>query len=174
MERPELDIRLFEQRDIETMAAAFAAIGFNKPASQYEKYWQEQTLQKRVVLIAFLKNKFSGYVTICWKSEYAPFLEAGIPEIKDFNVLPKFRRLGIGAQLMNEAEAEIAKVSAIAGIGVGLTPDYGSAQRMYARRGYLPDGLGIYKNGHHLQHGESVIADDDLVLYMTKFFDRRF
>ena len=168
MERPDLDIRLFEQRDIETMAAAFAAIGFNKPASQYEKYWQEQTLQERVVLVAFLKNEFSGYVTICWKSEYAPFLEADIPEIKDFNVLPKFRRLGIGTQLMNAAEKIIRQNHPVAGIGVGMTADYGAAQKMYILRGYIPDGRGLIYNNQPVQYGQQIPVDDDLILCFTK------
>ena len=168
MERPDLDIRLFEQRDIETMAAAFAAIGFNKPASQYEKYWQEQTLQERVVLVAFLKNEFSGYVTICWKSEYSPFLEAAIPEIKDFNVLPKFRRLGIGTQLMNAAEKIIRQNHPVAGIGVGMTTDYGAAQKMYILRGYIPDGRGLIYNNQPVQYGQQIPVDDDLILCFTK------
>ncbi len=40
--------------------------------------------------------------------------------------------------LMDAAEARAAERSAIVGLGVGLYADYGSAQRMYARRGYLP------------------------------------
>ena len=34
----------------------------------------------------------------------------------------------------------------IVGIGVGLYPDYGSAQRLYIKRGYLPDGHGATYN----------------------------
>ena len=76
--------------------------------------------------------------------------------------------MGIGTQLMDKAENEIAKISTIAGIGVGMTPDYGAAQRLYILRGYIPDGLGLYWKDHHVQYGEAVRVDDDLALYLTK------
>jgi hypothetical protein len=37
----------------------------------------------------------------------------------------------------------VAERSDVVGLGVGLYPDYGTAQRMYVRRGYLPDGRGV-------------------------------
>ena len=107
-------------------------------------------------------------ITICWQSHYPPFREQNIPEIVDFNVLPKFRRQGIGAALMDEAERRVAIRSAVVGLGVGMTADYGSAQRMYAKRGYIPDGLGLHSRGQPVQYGQSVPVDDDLVLYLTK------
>jgi hypothetical protein len=35
------------------------------------------------------------------------------------------------------------------GIGVGLYLDYGVAQTMYVKRGYIPDGKGICKNNSY-------------------------
>jgi GNAT superfamily N-acetyltransferase len=115
-----------------------------------------------------VEGKFAGYVTIFWTSSYESFREKNIPEIMDFNVLPEFRRQGIGTQLMDEVEREIAKISPIAGIGVGMTPDYGAAQRLYVLRGYVPDGLGLYYRDHHVNYGEEVVIDDDLTLCLTK------
>ena len=141
-----LTIRLLQSSDIQPIATAFAELGWDKPASQYEQYLSEQESGQRVVLVAHsgVQNlqtlDFAGYVTICWQSHYPPFREANIPEIVDFNVLPRFRRQGIGAALMDEAENRIARVSPVVGLGVGMTADYGSAQRMYVRRGYIPDG----------------------------------
>lgn len=161
-------IRLLEEQDIPGIAEAFQQLGWNKPASQYERYLKEQSLGVREVYVAFVDGKFAGYITICWKSTYPSFLETQIPEIVDFNVLPKYRRKGIGTALMDKAESDIAKRSSIAGIGVGMDSDYGAAQRLYVLRGYLPDGRGLYSHGHHLTHGEQVIVDDDLALYFTK------
>src|SRR5215211_5012068 len=121
-------IRLLESEDISEIAQAFQQLGWNKPASQYERYLREQALEIRDVYVAFVNGQFAGYLTICWKSSYTPFHTADIPEITDFNVLPPFRRMGVGTQLMDKAESEIAKVSTILGIGVGMTPDYGAAQ----------------------------------------------
>jgi GNAT superfamily N-acetyltransferase len=169
-------IRLLQTSDIAPIAAAFAELGWNKPASQYEQYLSEQEVGQRVVLVAWAELQrlqtleFAGYVTVCWQSHYPPFREANIPEIVDFNVLPKFRRQGIGAALMDEAESRVAAVSPVVGLGVGMTSDYGAAQRMYAKRGYIPDGRGLHSRGQPIQYGQSVPVDDDLVLYFTKTF----
>ncbi len=164
----DLIIRWLEERDIPGIATAFEELGWNKPASQYERYLIEQKLKIRDAYVAFVKEQFAGYLTIRWSSDYQPFREKNIPEITDFNVLPKFRRMGIGTQLMDKAEDEIARVSLTAGIGVGLTPDYGAAHRLYVLRGYVPDGLGLHWKDHRTQYGEEVRVDDDLVLYLMK------
>lgn len=161
-------IRLLEQRDIQEIATALKTLGWDKPAAQYERYYREQANQVRNVYVAFLEEEFAGYLTICWTSGYGPFREENIPEIVDFNVLPKYRRQGIGTLLMNKAENEIAKVSPVAGIGVGMDPDYGAAQRLYVSRGYVPDGRGLYYRGHHPAYGEKITMSDDLALYLTK------
>jgi GNAT superfamily N-acetyltransferase len=166
--RIEAHIRLLDRLDIPEIAEAFKEIGWNKPASQYERYLMEQVLKMRDMYIARVEGRFAGYLTICWQSSYAPFREKQIPEIMDFNVLPKFRRKGIGTQLMDRAEAEIAEVSRTAGIGVGMTPDYGAAQRLYVLRGYIPDGNGLYYLGRPTQYGQTLKVDDNLALYLTK------
>ena len=168
MQKIKLLIRLLESDDIPEIAKAFRQLGWDKPALQYERYLMEQVLEIRDVYIAFTEERFVGYLTICWISSYEPFRREKIPEIVDFNVLPKFRRQGIGTQLMDKAESEIAKVSPIAGIGVGMTPDYGAAQKLYVLRGYVPDGRGLHYKGHYIKYGEEITVDDNLALHLTK------
>src|SRR5689334_13213547 len=108
-----LTIRHLEAQDVEIIAAAFQQIGWNKPVAQYERYLAQQTYGRRPVFVAFLDGTFAGYLTINWQSEYSPFGEQNIPEIQDFNVLPQFRRQGIGTRLMDEAEATIGQRSPI-------------------------------------------------------------
>lgn len=163
-----LSIQPLKAEDIQTIAAAFATLGWDKPATQYEGYLEEQRLGERVALVAWQGDEFVGYVTIVWASGYAPFRDAAIPEISDFNVLPHARRQGIGSRLMDEAERRIAERSPVVGIGVGLYADYGSAQRMYVKRGYIPDGRGITTYQRRVIPGDSVVVDDDLVLWFTK------
>lgn len=165
-------IQQLQAHDIHPIADAFAALGWNKPASQYERYLAEQEAGARVVLVAFLDDIFAGYVTIKWQPDYPPFHSENIPEVQDFNVLPHFRSQGIGSRLMDEAEQIIAQRSPIVGIGVGMDSDYGSAQRMYVKRGYIPDGHGLFYDGHFVKWGESVIVNDDLVLHFTKHLER--
>jgi GNAT superfamily N-acetyltransferase len=144
-----LPIRPLEGRDVARISAAFRNLGWNKPRSQYARYLSEQQRGMRTVFVAFMGGEggdFAGYVTIVWTPSYPPFLAAGVPEIQDFNVLPRFRRQGIGTRLMDEAERKVSERTGVAGIGVGMSPDYGAAQRLYVLRGYVPDGKGLTSN----------------------------
>jgi len=167
-----LTIRRLEAQDAEIIAAAFQQIGWNKPIARYETYLAQQVSGQRSVFVAFWEQTFAGYLTINWHSEYPPFRDQNIPEIQDFNVLPQLQRRGIGTSLMDEAEQLIARRSSIAGIGVGLYADYGPAQRLYILRGYVPDGKGLVYGHQVVAPGGHVVADDDLVLYLTKALDK--
>jgi GNAT superfamily N-acetyltransferase len=164
----DVQIRLLRAQDISGMVNAFRAIGWKKTAKQYEQYLAEQQKGSRIVLVAFTDETFCGYITVNWQSSYLPFQAENIPEIVDFNVLPDFRRRGIGTRLIDEAEQRIAQRSPIAGIGVGMLVDYGAAQRLYVKRGYIPDGRGLLASGQFVKFGQRVRVDDDLVLYFTK------
>ena len=165
---PSTDIRRLQESDVERIAAAFQAINWNKPVSQYQCYLAEQEEGRRIVLLAFCAEEFAGYLTIVWQSNYLPFRAEHIPEIQDFNVLPQYRRQGIGTKLMDEAEEIVASRSSSAGIGVGMTADYGAAQRLYVLRGYVPDGEGLFWRNRPIHYGEQIMVDDDLILYFLK------
>ncbi len=165
---PPPSLRRLRAADAETIAAAFAAQGWLKPAEQYRRYAAEQSAGTRVTLVAEVAGVFAGYVNVLWVSPYAGFRAAGIPEIADFNVLERFQRRRIGTTLIDAAEALIVERSPVAGIGVGLTADYGPAQILYVRRGYVPDGRGLVYRDRPAPHGTAVTVDDDLVLYLTR------
>lgn len=168
-----LTIRNLLASDIQPIAHAFAALGWHKPAAQYERYLADQEAGVRAVLVAELSGEspggFAGYLTIIWQSHYPSFQAQRIPEIVDFNVLPQFRRCKIGTRLLDAAEALIAQRSPVAGIGVGMTADYGAAQRLYVLRGYVPDGRGLHYDGRALHFGDQVTVDDSLALMLTKW-----
>ncbi len=168
MQPSKLTIRELQAQDIQPIARAFAQLGWDKPATQYTRYLAEQNAGTRVCLVATVDGDFAGYVNVLWQSDYAPFRAASIPEVADFNVLPHYRRRKIGTRLMDQAEACIAQRSTIAGIGVGMYPDYGAAQRLYVLRGYVPDGRGLTYGARILQPMEPAINDDALALYLTK------
>jgi len=163
-----LQIRKMIGKDAPLISAAFSALGWHKPVSQYERYFAEQEFSKRVVLVAFVDSDLAAYGNIVWESRYASFKDQRIPEITDLNVLPHFRRRGIATALMDRFEAMIFERCDTAGIGVGLYPDYGAAQKLYVRRGYVPDGRGITFQEERVRPGQQVVADDDLVLWFTK------
>lgn len=161
-------IRRMTAEDCEIMTNAFAAQNWDKPLAQYQRYLHEQSEEKLQVLIAETRDEFAGYLTIVRQSDFVPFQERDIPEIVDFNVLIKFRNSGIGSKLMDAAELLLAENYKTAGIRVGLTGDYGAAQRMYVKRGYIPDGLGISSGGIFLKYGDKITVTDELNLHFTK------
>jgi GNAT superfamily N-acetyltransferase len=163
-----LTIRPLEDGDVAPISTAFDSLGWNKPRTQYERYLSEQQRGVRAVFVAFVDDEFAGYLTVNWNPTYPPFRDDGIPEIQDFNVLPRFRRQGIGTRLMDEAEREVFQRSTVAGIGVGMSPDYGAAQRLYVLRGYVPDAQGLTRSGIPVEHGDDIVVNEALVLYLTK------
>ncbi|HSU15028.1 GNAT family N-acetyltransferase [Longimicrobium sp.] len=161
-----VEVRRFEARDLDALAAAFAP--WPKPRELFERYLAEQGEDRRVVLVAWREMRVCGYVAVVWTPTYPRFRDEGIPEIQDLNVLPAFCRQGVGNRLLDEAERVAAARSPVVGIGVGLYDDYGAAQRIYVRRGYVPDGLGASYRDRIVRGGETVVMDDDLVLHFTR------
>ena len=103
-----------------------------------------------------------------WQSNYTPFRDSDIPEVSDLNVLPHHRNRGIGSRLLDAVEAEAARQTARVGLGVGLHADYGAAQRLYVRRGYVPDGSGIMYKNEPVEYGATVRIDDDATLMLVR------
>jgi GNAT superfamily N-acetyltransferase len=165
---PKITIREMTAADPSQIARAFSDQGWDKPESQFIRYVQEEQAGQRVNLLAEVDGHFAGYVTVVWASDYPPFLAAGIPEIVDFNVLIKYRRQGIGTTLMDAAEEVAGQRSPLVGLGVCLHVDYGAAQVLYVKRGYVPDGRGVYYQGRYPGYGDRVEIGDDLTLYLTK------
>ncbi|MDC3180967.1 GNAT family N-acetyltransferase [Gammaproteobacteria bacterium] len=113
-------------------------------------------------MVAFVGEKFAGYVTLKWQSDYKLFADDNIPEISNLNVLPSFRNKGTGSTLIKKCEECASKRSNVVGIGAGLYPDYGSAQRLYIKRDHLPDRYGATYNYEYVTPGKEHPLDDDL------------
>jgi GNAT superfamily N-acetyltransferase len=165
---PAISIRSFLAEDISQLVNNFAKNDWPKPLSTFEAYLHEQENNERIVWLAFYKNEFAGYITLKWNSLYQSFKNQGIPEIMDLNVLPPYCNKGIASGMLDLAEKEAAKQRLAVGLGVGLYEDYGSAQKLYISRGYVPDGLGITYDYNRVEPGCTVCLDDDLVLWFTK------
>jgi predicted N-acetyltransferase YhbS len=163
-----IQIRQMNINDPTIISTAFKMQGWNKPIELFMDYFEEQKMNKRITLVAEINSIFTGYINILWNSYYQAFVKDNIPEIADFNVLIKYRNIGIGNKLMDKAEEIIKNRVNYVGIGVGLYSDYGSAQKMYVKRGYIPDGKGICKNNSYVKPGETVIIDDNVILYFIK------
>ncbi|WP_169813135.1 GNAT family N-acetyltransferase [Nocardia jejuensis] len=164
-------LRSLAAHDPEPIAAAFTALGWtSKPVAQFHDYLTEQSAGTRVCLVAEQDGTFAGYCTLLWTAAYEPFRSNGIPEIQDLNVLPRYRNLGIGTALLDAVEATARQRGNRVGLGVGLYSDYGPAQRLYVRRGYVPDGRGIVYDGSPVEPGSTISVDDAAVLMLIREF----
>jgi GNAT superfamily N-acetyltransferase len=162
-------VRLLGPRDPAVLATAFGSAGWAaKSAPLYQRYLSEQAAGQRVVWVAERAGHPLGYVCVLWRSDYPPFRNARIPEIVDFNVLPEYRRQGVGSALMDAAEYRIAERSDRAGLGCGLYADYGPALLLYLGRGYLPDGRGVTYDRRPVAPGQSIRVDDAAALMLVK------
>lgn len=166
------------RKDIAVISESFNQICWNKPASLFEGYLKEQEAGEQIVWMAHVHEQFAGYITLKWQSQYPSFKAQRIPEIMDLNVLPHYRKMGIGSLLLDKAEKEAVTRREIVGIGFGLYAGadggYGSAQRLYIKHGYIPDGKGVTYNYELTIPGNSYPLDDDLVLWFTKKLKREF
>ncbi|HFL2714590.1 TPA: GNAT family N-acetyltransferase [Legionella pneumophila] len=170
LKQPEIIIKTFTEDDISIIVDEFARHNWPKPRATFELYWNEQLQKERQVWLAYCDDKLAGYVTLKRNSFYSPFQENRIPEIMDLNVLPPFRNKGIGSLLLDIAEEKASEFAQQVGIGFGLYKDYGFAQKLYVKRGYIPDGLGVTYNYIPVIPGAMYSVDDDLVLWLIKSF----
>lgn len=167
-----VQISLLSASDIPALVDAFQRANWPKPRLLFETYAKEQHREQRLVWVARKGTEIAGYVTLKWQSSYEPFSAAGIPEIMDLNVLPNFQKAGIGSTLLEIAENTAGSRNTTVGIGVGLyggsEGGYGSAQRLYVKRNYIPDARGVTYHYKPACPGESYRLDDELVLWFTK------
>ncbi|MDF2650361.1 MAG: acetyltransferase [Paenibacillus sp.] len=141
---------------------------FQNPNGELLHPKNKEWTRNSITLLAYYQGQFVGSLHLLATSHYPYFVENGIPEINDFNVIPPFRKLGIGDALMEAIEEIAFAKHGIVGIGVGLYQSYGSAQRLYAKRGYIPDGRGVMYQQQPVIPGALACVDDDLNLYFTK------
>ncbi len=154
--------------DAEIIASEERAQGWDQSADKYYMRLRHQSEGKGIPLTAEYKGNIAGYISVYPNSEWGALGEKGYPEIVDFGVLEEFRRLGIGSCLMDAAERIASQYADTVYLGVGLHSGYGSAQRMYVKRGYVPDGSGVWYGNKVLPCYAECCNDDALVLYLVK------
>jgi GNAT superfamily N-acetyltransferase len=119
-------------------------------------------------ILAYLNDEPIATVTVRWRPNYPPFRDAGIPFIQNIEVRYDLRGQGYGGRVLEAVEQLIAQRSSKAGICVALFDDYGPAQRLYAKRGYVPDGRGACHRFMPLRRGETITLSDDHLIWLVK------
>ena len=160
-------IRNMIKSDIESLSHGFMNQGWPGREEILARYFLEQESGEREVLVAEIDGAVAGYVTILPSAKHGPFAEV-YPELSDFNVFEPFQNQGIGNLLLEEAEKRVRIISDKVTLGVGLHSGYGPAQRLYIKRGYIPDGSGVWYQNH--QPDMNAVCEDigELVLYLSK------
>ena len=153
----EILIRDLVQTDARIITDGEIEQGWDQSIDKYYMRLQHQAEGKSISMVAEYKGNVAGYINVYPNPKDGAFGGMGIPEIVDFGVLEKYRRNGVGSKLMDVAEQIAREYSDVVYLGVGLHSGYGSAQRMYIKRGYIPDGSGVwYRNQictpYHRQH----------------------
>ena len=163
-------IRKMQESDIKNLSRGFISQGWPSREEILTRYFKEQESGEREVLVAEVEGAVAGYITILPSAKHGPFAEV-YPELSDFNVFEPFRNQGVGNQLLEEAEKRVKLVSIKVSLGVGLHSGYGAAQRLYIKRGYIPDGSGVWYRNQPLEMNATIQNNDDLVLYLSKKFE---
>ncbi|MBR4458711.1 MAG: GNAT family N-acetyltransferase [Clostridia bacterium] len=169
-EDEKLTVRSMEEPDARVFTDEFTAQGWHPEVDGYLARLKDQAEGKCVALTAEFEGHPAGYVYVYLRpDEDGPFRGKDWPVIVDFNVLKKYQRKGIGSRLMDTAERIAGGYADTVCLGVGLCDSYGAAQRMYVRRGYIPDGSGVWYRGKQCVQYETVCTvDDDLILFLSK------
>ena len=159
-----VDIRQADEGDIPTLYDIYKQVG------QKDNGYFETLFAKDCALLIASKDKSNvGFGVLNFEPKYSLYKTLEIPEIQDLNVIPNARQQGIATMLVEAFESLASDQGAEqVGISVGLTKDYGPAQRLYCKLGYMPDGYGITHDREGVMVGQSYPVDDDLCLMMVK------
>lgn len=159
-----ISIREASMADVPLLYSLYHAVGKSD-----EGYFEKALTNSVTVLVGALEGQAAGFCLLNFSPRYSLYKKLGIPEIQDLNVLPNHRRNGLASALIKYCEGLArSKNCDHIGISVGLTKDYGAAQILYARLGYLPDGNGVTINREGVHKGQSYPLDDDMALMMLK------
>jgi GNAT superfamily N-acetyltransferase len=164
-----IDIAKVTEADLPRLEGALASLGYAKDNGYFAKCFAEQEAGRRQMYIATLDGAVAGWGMLNWQPQYQLYRRLDIPEIQDLNVLPAMRRNGVASAMIGFAE-KLARENGRTQIGIsfGLYPNYGPAQRLYIRLGYIPDGYGVTYDRVTVRPGESRPVDDSLCLMLVK------
>ena len=163
-----LQIRSMRPEDAREIYTTYLSYNWHPVLETYENYYREQEAGERLVFIAEYEGRVSGLCTLVLPPTEGPWANQGYPEIVDLTVFYHVHNRGIGSKLLDAAESEAAKRADMVYLAVGVHGGYGAAQRLYIKRGYIPDGSGVWYRGKPLEPYAPCCNDDDLLLFLSK------
>lgn len=162
-----IDVRIMEYNDIVLICKAD-----NDESESNIVYLKNQLENQRKqqcsALLALYNGEIAGYVFLYYKCRWGGLANCGLPGVIDLIVFEKYRKKGIATVLMDIAENIAKKYSDKVYLDVCLSSEYGSAQRLYVKRGYVPDGKGVYYEEKVCKTNAICRNDDELTLCLVK------
>lgn len=119
-------------------------------------------------LLALYNGMIAGYVFLYYKCRWGGLAHCDLPCVIDLIVFEKYRKNGIATALMDTAEGIAKHHNTKVYLDVCLNAEYGPAQRLYVKRGYVPDGKGVYYEEKVCETNAVCRNDDELTLCLVK------
>lgn len=161
-------IRSMELNEPQITSYPYTFLGKQSIINNYFNYCRVQEKGKTYIFSAEYDGKIVGYSKLKTQSTTGPFAGKSIPEIVDFTVFLEYQGRGFGNKILDVTEQAASKISNTISICIGLHQGYGAAQRIYARRGYIPDGSGVWFMGTPLEKYKNCCNNNELVIYLSK------
>ena len=169
MQLEKLEIIVAGDKDLKSLESFTDENRISKTPDYFISQYERQAQGDRLILLAQMEGVLYGYCVLNWQPKYTFFKAMSYPEIQDINVHKDNRRQGIASAMIAHCEGlALQRGGKHMGIAVGLTSSYGAAQRLYVKRGYIPDGHGVTCDRKAVASGEFRPVDDDLCLMMVK------
>ena len=127
-----------------------------------------QKKQECSALLALYNGEIAGYVFLYYKCRWGGLANCDLPCVIDLIVFEKYRKNRIATALMDTAEIIAKNYSNKVYLDVCLNSEYGPAQRLYVKRGYVPDGNGVYYEEKICETNAICKNDDELTLCLVK------
>src|SRR5579862_1370972 len=163
-----LTFRVVQPDEIAAVKQEVKPVFFSGDETTIEDHFQDHENGASTTILGYEAERLVGIVTIRWSARYPPFRAKRIPLIQNIEIRYEDRGRGLGGLMLERTEQEIAQRSPLAGICVGISDSYGPAQRLYAKRGFVPDGRSVCHPHEPIKDGESVTIGPDLLLWLVK------
>lgn len=175
-----MEIKIIEREGVSEAIDEAAGTFFSGNRDVVVEHFEGHVEGNSSTLFGYKNGELVGILTIRWHSRNPILRAQGIPLIQNIEIKSGRRGQGLGNELMEHAERfAAARGTKKIAICVSISEAFGPAQRLYAKRGYIPDGQGVTRvyepteegglaRLEPLQDGQTVVVNGDLQQWLTK------
>jgi ribosomal protein S18 acetylase RimI-like enzyme len=174
-----MQIKIIEREGIAEAIEEATGTFFSGNRAVVESHFEGHAEGNSTTLFGYKTGELIGILTIRWQTRNPLLRRQNIPLIQNIEIKHDRRGQGLGNELMEHAERFAAARTDRIAICVSISEAFGAAQRLYVKRGYIPDGQGVTKvyeptekDGlarlEPLRDGQTVRVDGSLQLWLIK------